>query len=91
MVHFLPDRLLWDFWLAPRRPGEPYHLFYLQAPRDLPDPELRHWIASVGHAVSPDLVHWEERPTALTPGPPGRLDDRALWTGSIVERGGVDL
>jgi beta-fructofuranosidase len=77
--------MIWDFWLAPRRPGEPYHLFYLQAPRDLPDPEQRHWIATVGHAVSPDLIHWTERPPALTPGQPGSWDDRAIWTGSVVE------
>jgi beta-fructofuranosidase len=83
---FLPtDRLVWDFWLAPRRPGEPYHLFHLQAPRNLPDPEQRHWIASVGHAVSSDLIHWTERPTALVPGPQERWDDRAIWTGSIIE------
>ena len=84
MVFVPPDRLLWDFWLAPRQAGEPYHLFFLQAPRDLPDPELRHGLATVGHAVSDDLVHWRARPTALTAGAPGAWDDRAVWTGSIV-------
>jgi beta-fructofuranosidase len=86
MVLLLPDRLIWDFWFAPRKPGEPYHVFYLQAPRDLPDPEQRHVIASVGHAVSSDLINWTERPTALAPGSPGSWDDRAIWTGSIFER-----
>jgi beta-fructofuranosidase len=86
---FLPsDHLVWDFWLAPRRPGEPYHLFYLRAPRNLPDPEQRHWVASVGLAVSPDLVHWEKKPPALVPGESGSWDDRAIWTGSVVERDG---
>jgi len=88
MVFMPTDRLVWDFWLAPRRPGESYHLFHLQAPRNLLDPEQRHWVASVGHAVSPDLIHWTERPTALVPGPKGSWDDRAIWTGSIVERDG---
>jgi beta-fructofuranosidase len=88
-VVFLPtDHLLWDFWFAPRRPGEPYHLFYLQAPRKLPDPEQRHSIATVGHAVSTDLVHWAEKSTALVPDRLGSWDDRAIWTGSIVERDG---
>ena len=63
MVLLLPNRLIWDFWFAPRKPGEPYHVFYLQAPRNLPDPEQRHLIASVGHAVSSDLINWIERPT----------------------------
>jgi beta-fructofuranosidase len=85
-VVYLPsDRLVWDFWFAPKRLGEPYHLFHLQAPRNLLDPEQRHWVASVGHAVSQDLIHWIERPTALVPGSPESWDDRAIWTGSIVE------
>jgi beta-fructofuranosidase len=85
------DHFLWDFWFAPRGREQDgaYHLFYLQAPRSLPDPELRHARASVGHAVSPDLVHWEERGTALAAGPPGSWDDRAIWTGSIIERAGI--
>ena len=36
----LPDKWVWDFWLA--RDGTDYHAFYLQAPRALGDPELRH-------------------------------------------------
>lgn len=88
MVFIPDDHLLWDFWFAPREPGEPYHLFYLRAPRSLSDPELRHGQAEVGHAVSPDLVHWTERPVALRHGPPGSWDDRAIWTGSIIRHDG---
>jgi beta-fructofuranosidase len=89
VVYVPTDHLLWDFWLAPRRPGESYHLFHLQAPRDLPDPELRHGMATIGHAVSDDLVAWTPRPTAFVPGSPGSWDDRAIWTGSIVRHDGV--
>jgi len=89
-VTFVPaDRFLWDFWFAPRPNGGPYHLFYLQAPRSLVDPEERHAVATVGHAVSDDLVCWRERPTALGTGPAGEWDDRAIWTGSILERDGT--
>jgi beta-fructofuranosidase len=49
----LPNRWIWDFWLA--RDGKDYHAFYLQAPRSLGDPALRHFNASIGHAVSQDL------------------------------------
>ena len=76
------DHYLWDFWVINWQ-GK-YHLFYLQAPRDLPDPEMRHGLATVGHAVSDDLQHWDYLGTALAPGPRGAWDDRAIWTGSII-------
>jgi beta-fructofuranosidase len=83
----LADKWIWDFWLA-RRERE-YHLFYLQAPRSLGDPELRHANATVGHAVSGNLRDWTVLPDALRPGPRGAWDDRATWTGSIVWHEGM--
>lgn len=88
MVFIPDDHLLWDFWFAPRAAGEPFHLFYLRAPRSLPDPEMRHRQAEVGHAVSEDLVHWTVRPVALRHGPAGCWDDQAIWTGSIIRHEG---
>jgi beta-fructofuranosidase len=82
----LPDKWVWDFWLA--REGDRHHVFFLQAPRDLGDPELRHRNASVGHAVSSDLSNWTVLPDALRPGRPGSWDDLATWTGSVLERDG---
>lgn len=81
------DKYLWDFWIVKHR--NIYHLFYLQAPRDIPDPEWRHGLATVGHAISEDLKRWEEVGTALEPGPPGAWDDRAIWTGSVIEYKGT--
>ena len=78
----LPNKWVWDFWLV--RDGTDYHAFYLQAPRSLGDPELRHLNASIGHAVSKDLRHWRVLPDALNAGPPGAWDDRAVWTGCVV-------
>jgi hypothetical protein len=75
----LPDTWIWDFWLA--RDGEDYHVFYLQAPRSLGDPELRHFNASIGHAVSRDLREWSPLPDALRLGPPSAWDGHAVWTG----------
>jgi beta-fructofuranosidase len=82
----LPDKWVWDFWLA--RDGTDYHAFYLQAPRSLGNPELRHLNASVGHAVSKDLRHWRVLPDALSAGSPGAWDDRAVWTGCVVQARG---
>lgn len=82
----LADKWVWDFWFA--RAGEEYHFFYLQAPRSLGDPQLRHHHASVGHATSRDLRLWRVLPDALTPGRAGSWDDLAIWTGSVIERDG---
>jgi beta-fructofuranosidase len=77
---------LWDFWFA--QDGDDVHVFYLQAPRSLGDPELRHRNASVGHAVSRDLRTWRVLPDALGPGAPGEFDDLATWTGSVLRHDG---
>ena len=82
----LPSRWLWDFWFA--RDGDDVHVFYLQAPRTLGDPDLRHHNATVGHAVSRDLRSWRVLPDALAPGAPGEFDDLATWTGSVLCRSG---
>ena len=82
----LPDHWLWDFWFA--QDGEDVHVFYLQAPRALGDPELRHRNATVGHAVSRDLRTWRVLPDALGTGPTGAFDDLATWTGSTLAHDG---
>lgn len=78
----LDDHWVWDFWFA--WDGDRHHVFFLKAPTSLGDPDLRHVNARVGHAVSPDLRRWELLPEALGPGPSGRWDDRATWTGSVI-------
>ena len=76
------DRWIWDFWLV--RDGDDHHVFYLQAPTEIGDPDARHWNVSIGHAVSQDLVDWTTLPDALAPGPAGAWDDASTWTGSII-------
>lgn len=83
----LPDKWVWDFWLAEH--AGLHHLFYLQAPRSIVDPDLRHWNVSVGHAVSSDMIHWEIRPDALAPSKHEAWDDYTTWTGSIIEHDGL--
>ena len=82
----LPDDWVWDFWVVddPACADPAYHLFFLKAPRTLGDPDLRHVNASVGHAVSTDLVGWTRVADALGPQPTGAFDDLASWTGSVV-------
>jgi beta-fructofuranosidase len=77
------DRWVWDFWLA--ESDGVHHLYFLQAPKALGDPDLRHRNATVGHATSTDLRQWREHGTVLRPGPAGAVDETATWTGSVVQ------
>lgn len=55
-----------------------YHLFYQYNPAG-----AFHGVIHWGHAVSRDLVYWEDRPTALSP-TPGGPDAGGCWSGSAV-------
>jgi beta-fructofuranosidase len=81
------DRWVWDFWFADD--GDDHHVFYLQAPKTIGNQQLRHDFATVGHAVSADLVTWRQLPDALGPGAAGSWDAMATWTGSIVRDAGT--
>ena len=82
------DTWIWDLWLAVDGPD--YHAFYLQAPKELGDPELRHRNVSIGHAVSLDLREWEQLPDALHPAQEeGAWDDFTTWTGSVIQHEGL--
>lgn len=82
MLH-LEDKWIWDFWFA--QDGEKIHIFYLQAPRSLGDPDLRHKKSTIGHAVSDDLIQWEVLPDAILPSEDENAwDSLAPWTGSIL-------
>ena len=78
----LPDSWVWDFWFADD--GQSYHLFFLYASRALSDPDARHYRASIGHAVSADLVSWTRIEDALVRADAPAFDDLATWTGSVV-------
>jgi beta-fructofuranosidase len=84
-----PDRPSYHFsaapWMNDPKPffwdGQ-YHVFFQHNPAATGF-GLMHW----GHAVSRDLVHWEELPIALAP-TPGSPDQEGCWTGCVVEDGG---
>src|SRR5918998_1405285 len=78
----LPEAWVWDFWLADD--GQKYHLFFLYASRALGNPDLRHYRASIGHAVSDDLVNWDRVVDALARSDAPAFDDVATWTGSVI-------
>lgn len=61
-----------------------YHLFYLRRVTEDSGAEGCAW----GHAVSRDLLAWEELPDAFAPGGPDEPDCGACWTGSVIEKDG---
>jgi len=60
-----------------------YHLFYQYNPAG-PFHGTMHW----GHAVSDDLIHWEDEPLALTPDPSGP-DSDGCFSGCFVDDEGT--
>lgn len=56
-----------------------YHLFYQTLPGRVTWAPDCHW----GHCVSPDLVHWREKPLALSPAP----YETGCWSGSYLAAG----
>lgn len=59
-----------------------YHAFFQHNPHS-PRWDRMHW----GHAVSDDLIHWEELPIALFPDQPYE-DEGGCFSGSAVEKDG---
>jgi len=60
-----------------------YHLFYQHNPFDAVWGTM-HW----GHAISHDLVHWQDMPHALAP-TPDSPDEAGVWSGCVVNHNGV--
>ena len=76
VVHLTAERGWVNDPLAPRWDGRRYHLFFQYVPDSTDWSVNCHW----GHAVSDDLLHWEERPVALAPD----AQDDGVWSGSLV-------
>jgi sucrose-6-phosphate hydrolase SacC (GH32 family) len=71
------NRFLWDSWLFPWK--EEYHLFFLESLE-----RNGEWV-NIGHAVSDDMVHWQNMPSIKVPqGQQGNWDEKPTLTGMVV-------
>ncbi len=83
-----PGMWIWDNWFV--QDGGRWHAFYLALPQAVGPG--RRWkdndpYKHVGHAVSTDLIHWQDRGPALC-ALPGTWNDRHIATGSILHHDG---
>jgi beta-fructofuranosidase len=81
LYHFSPDNWMNDpvpYWW-----DGTYHNFFQYNPH-APISADKHW----GHAVSRDLITWDELPVAIAPAPGGPNQD-GVWTGCVVEHEGT--
>ncbi len=83
MVIALEHDWIWDSWYA--HDGARWHAWFLQAPKSLINPELRHYNVRQGHATSDDLVSWTYHGVGFKPSQGPAWDDYTTWTGSVVE------
>jgi beta-fructofuranosidase len=83
MAFRLTDKWVWDFWFA--QDGSDYHMYYLQADRNIGDPDKRHFNTSLGHAISQDLVSWKNLGTCFEKSKTPAWDDTAIWSGSVLK------
>lgn len=78
----------WDTWSIVDPKTDTVHAFYLQTKR--PGSSRSEVDAnSLGHAISRNLLDWEELPPILPPRPEGETGDLRSWTGSCIEHEGV--
>jgi beta-fructofuranosidase len=78
-MNYRPDPkelILWDTWMFPEPEGKRMHLFFLA---NQPDKEWE-W---VGHAVSDDLIHWQDLPAIQLRRPGDAYDIGAAGTGMV--------
>lgn len=78
----------WDTWFLQK--GDTTHMFHLQIkkPGSLRSDNENE---TIGHAISTDLIHWKELPTAIYKGKRDNnsYDDGPLYTGSAIYHDGV--
>lgn len=86
MLYHPKGRHVWDTWCF-QAEGKLRCVHLQYVPEGVDDPVEA---GALWQAETEDLIHWETLPTALYRNPvKGAVDDRELWTGSVMEKNGV--
>jgi sucrose-6-phosphate hydrolase SacC (GH32 family) len=82
-----PSRYVWDFWYYFDKKTNLYHIFYLNAIRELVTSETHHQASTLGHATTPDFIHidWGCNPTIdIIVFPKKYWANASIWSGDII-------
>ncbi|HEC30804.1 MAG TPA: hypothetical protein ENI66_02210 [Candidatus Yonathbacteria bacterium] len=84
-----PGKIIWDTWFL--KTNKVCHAFYLQSKNKDAYQEFKLAHISIGHAISSDgLKNWKELAPALLPSWRDTWDNLSLWSGSVIEKGGLN-
>ncbi|MBW4485766.1 MAG: beta-fructosidase [Tildeniella torsiva UHER 1998/13D] len=83
-----PSRHVWDFWYHFDPQSKLFHVFYLNADRNLVPSEQHHFAACVGHATTTDfvIIDWGDEGSFDVLKPPlGHWANTCIWSGDIIK------
>jgi sucrose-6-phosphate hydrolase SacC (GH32 family) len=80
-----PDRHVWDFWYHFDAATGIFHLFYLNADRDLVPGEQHHFASQVGYATTRDFQTIEWIDDRVLAADPQGWDNTSIWSGDIIQ------
>ncbi|MEA5452473.1 hypothetical protein VB780_28120 [Leptolyngbya sp. CCNP1308] len=83
-----PSRHVWDFWYHFDPQAKLFHVFYLNADRNLVSSGQHHYASCVGHATTTDFVNidWGDEGNFDVLKPPlGHWANTCVWSGDIIK------
>lgn len=85
-----PSRHVWDFWYYFDAEAKLFHLFYLNADRELVATGQHHFCSCLGHATTADFNHidWGDHDSTSILNPPtGHWANTSIWSGDVIKVG----
>ncbi|WP_225885390.1 beta-fructosidase [Leptolyngbya sp. KIOST-1] len=83
-----PSRHVWDFWYYFDAANHLFHIFYLNADRDLVASDQHHFASCVGHATTADFDHidWGKADSCHVLKPAlGHWANTCIWSGDVIQ------
>jgi sucrose-6-phosphate hydrolase SacC (GH32 family) len=83
-----PHRHVWDFWYYFAPDTQIFHLFYLNADRELVAEDKHHFSSQVGYATTTDFITIDWISDCVLGADPDGWDDTSIWSGDIIKING---